>query len=115
MILTNNIFETEYVQAINRLMDIQIDIKDAYKLVKFIKQLSEDNKVYLQMKTKLFEKYWEDIEWWQKKIKEENMEEFKKEFFELLSIKNEYTFEKIKKENINISVKDLLLLEDLFE
>jgi hypothetical protein len=114
----NSIFADGRVPAINKLVAEPLDIVEAYKLVKFIKELKEKETSFLEAKTTIFEKYGKKNKEGNWEIKgEKKVQKAQAELNELLAIEEEYAFDsKIKlPEGIKLSAAELGLLEEIVE
>jgi hypothetical protein len=127
----NSQLNNDTIQALNTLIELDINASVAFKLTRIIKEISSivDDKV--KMEQRILEK------WVQKDesgnmvpAKDEsgnivegavnltNVDEFTKEMSSLMSVENEIPFDKIKFEDLNLQtakVKDLIKLDFLFE
>ena len=118
MKFSNNIFIRETIPVLNKLIEKPLEIKEAYKLVKFAKSLSEKEAVFNDAKRTIFEKYGKKNE---KEgtisIPEKNQEKATVEMDELLAMEEEYDLDsKIKiGDDIAMSAAELILLEDIIE
>jgi hypothetical protein len=114
----NSIFTDGRIPVINKLVAEPLDISEAYKLVKFVKELREREKTFLDAKLTIFGKYGEKDDKGNWKIEDEKkIEKATVELNELLAIKENYEFDsKIKlPEDIKMSAIDLGLLEEIVE
>lgn len=118
MKFSNSIFVRGQIPVINKLIEKPLDIKEAYKLVKFAKSLSEKEESFNKAKMTIFEKYGNKDE---KKgtisIPEKNQEKATKEMDELLAIEEEYDLDSkiMIGDDIQMSAAELVLLEDIIE
>ena len=114
--LTNAIFVNNFVAALNKLIDEPLPVAKSYKLVKLVRQLEEKSEVFSTAKKKLLEKYGKPGEDGQYKINKGSEEEFSQQYNELVAIEEEYDFDKISlPDDIKITTKDLLMLEELID
>jgi len=126
----NSQLNSDTIQAINNLMDLDINAGVAFKLSRIIKEISSivDDKV--KMEQRILDKWVQKDESGNPVLgKDEsgkeiegsvnitNMEEFTKEMNTLMQVDNEIPFEKINFEDLDLKtakVKDLLKLDFLF-
>jgi len=126
----NSQLNSDTIQAINNLMDLDINAGVAFKLSRIIKEISSivDDKV--KMEQRILDKWVQKDEEGNPVLgKDEsgkeiegsvnitNMEEFTKEMNTLMQVDNEIPFEKINFEDLDLKtakVKDLLKLDFLF-
>lgn len=111
----NIIFTNGYVSALKGLVDQPIGSAKAWSLVKFLKEVEKHSKIFGELRKSLLEKYAKivDDKW---VVNEGSQELIDKEFQELLNIEEEYEVEPIKlDDDIKLSAKDLLVLEDILE
>lgn len=114
----NSIFADGRIPAINKLVAEPLDITEAYKLVKFVKELREKETSYTEAKTTIFSKYGKKNAEGNWEIKgRKKVEKAQEEINQLLAIEEEYAFDsKIKlPEGIKLSALELGLLEDIVE
>jgi len=114
----NSIFADGRIPVINKLVAEPLDISEAYKLVKFVKELKEREKTYLDAKLTIFEKYGKKNEEGNWVIKgEKKVTKASAEVDELLAIEEDYDLvSKIKlPKDIKMSAMDLGLLEGIVE
>ncbi len=121
---------SETIEALNKLIDLDINASIAFRLTRIIKELSSivDDKV--KMERRILEKYSEKDENGsviQPKDNEGNtipgavnitdMDTFSREMNDLMELENEIPFEKVNFEDLNLQtakVKDLIKLDFLF-
>lgn len=127
----NSQLNTDTIQAINSLIDMDINAIAAFKLTRIIKELSSivDDKIKLEKKildkwvqkdengvpVKPLDENGNPIEG---AVNITNPDEFSKEMSDLLNIENEIPYDKIKFEDLNLTtakVKDLMKLDFLFD
>ena len=127
----NSQLSNETVQALNTLIDLDINASSAFRLARIIKELSSIVDDKLKMEKKILDKWVSKDESGNViKPKDEsgndveggvnitNVEEFTKEMTSLMDIENEIPYDKIKFEELNLvtaKVKDLIKLEFLFD
>jgi len=118
MKFSNSIFVRGQVPVINKLIEKPLEIKEAYKLVKFARSLSEKEADFNKARLTVFEKYGEQNKDgnWEIKSKK-SQKEAAKEIDELLAIEEEYDLDsKIKiPADIQLSAAEIILLEDIIE
>ena len=127
----NSQLSNETVQALNTLIDLDINASSAFRLARIIKELSSIVDDKLKMEKKILDKWVSKDESGNIiRPKDEsgneveggvnitNVEEFTKEMTSLMDIENEIPYDKIKFEELNLvtaKVKDLIKLEFLFD
>ena len=84
---------------LQKLLTVEMEIKKAYTLRKFILEVNDKLKAFNQLREDLIKKYWEEKDW-QTKVKDE----FINKFFEEINIISE---EEIEIEIPDISIDDL--------
>lgn len=127
----NSQLNTDAVESINSLIDMDINASAAFRLTRIIKEISSivDDKV--KMEQKILEKWVERDESNQPVLAKDESgnkipgsvslkdpQEFSKEMKALMETENEIPFEKIKFEDLNLKtakVKDLMKLDFLFD
>ena len=117
MKIGNSIFEGGKVEALNALVVLPLPIKEAYRLMKFVKELKEKEDVYQGVKISIFKKYGNEKKDGTIEIKKENQKKAFKELNELLAIKEEYSLDRkiVLPNNIEFSAAQLMSLEDVAE
>jgi len=128
--IKNSQLSSETIEALNKLIDLDINASVAFRLTRIIKEVSSivDDKV--KMERRILEKFSEKDENGtiiQPKDEEgnnipgavniTNMEDFSREMSDLMEIENEVPYEKINFDDLNLQtakVKDLIKLEFLF-
>jgi hypothetical protein len=128
--LKNSQLNSDTIQALNTLIELDINASVAFKLTRIIKELSSIVDDKLKMEKRILDK------WVQKDengnvvnavdennnpiegaVNITNVEEFTKEMTSLMEVENEIPFDKINFEDLNLQtakVKDLIKLEFLF-
>lgn len=122
---------SDTIQAVNTLLDLDIAATSAFRLTRIIKELSSIVDDKIKMEKRILDKWVEKDETGNPKkpvdsngnvmedsVSISNMEEFTKEMNQLLEIENEIPYEKIKFEELKLEtakVKDLMKLEFLFD
>jgi hypothetical protein len=130
IIIRNSQLTNETVSALNNLIDLDINAKIAFKLMRIIKEVSSlvDDKVKLEKK--IFEKYLEKDEMGnplpvldddgnpvQGMVKISDMDSFNKDMFDLMTIENEIPYERVDFEDLNLDsakIRDLMKIDFLF-
>ena len=131
IIVKNSELNSETIEALNSLIELDINATSAFRLTRIIKEISSIVEDKLATEKKILGKYVEkDSEGNTIRPKDEsgnivedavnitNVEEFSKEMNELMSIENEVNFDKIKFEDLELKtakVKDLIKLDFLFD
>ena len=130
IIVKNSQLNNETVTALNNLIDMDINAKIAFKLMRIIKEVSSlvDDKI--SMEKRIFDKYLERDESGNPvQVRDEsgnlidgaykisNMSEFNEEMSNLMSVENNLSYDVINFDDMNLEtakVKDLLKLDFLF-
>ena len=130
IIVKNSSINNDTIQALNNLVELDINASVAFRLVRIIKELSSIVDDKLKMEKKILEK-------WVEKDEEGNpvpakdadgnivegavnitsVEEFTNEMSQLMDVQNEIPYDKIDFDDLNLQtakVKDLIKLEFLF-
>jgi hypothetical protein len=131
IIVKNSQLNSDTIEALNSLIELDINAVSAFKLTRIIKEISSIVEDKLATEKKILSKFVEkDAEGNTVRPKDEagnivedavnitNVEEFSKEMGELMSIDNEINFEKLKFEDLELKtakVKDLIKLDFLFD
>jgi len=131
IIVKNSQLNSETIEALNNLIELDINAVAAFKLTRIIKEISSIVEDKLATEKKILEKFVEkDADGNTVRPKDEagnivedavnitNVEEFSKEMNELMSVDNEINFDKIKFEDLELKtakVKDLIKLDFLFD
>lgn len=128
--IKNSQLNSETIEALNKLIDLDINASIAFRLTRIIKELSSivDDKV--KMEKKILEKYSEkDENGLVKQVTDEggniingavniiDMDAFSREMNDLMSLENEIDYDRVNFEDLNLQtakVKDLIKLEFLF-
>jgi len=113
----NSIFVRGQVQVINKLIEKPLEIKEAYKLVKFARSLSEKEADFNKARLMVYEKYGKQNDEGNWEIEKKNQKDAAKEIDELLVIEEDYDLDsKIKiPADIQLSAAEIILLEDIIE
>lgn len=130
IIVKNAQLNNDTIQALNTLIDLDINASVAFKLTRIIKEISSIVDDKLKMEKRILEKWvqkdeqgnpvvptGEDGKPVEGAVSITNPEEFTREMSILMDVENEISFEKIPFEDLNLQtakVKDLIKLEFLF-
>ena len=130
IIVKNSQLNSETVTALNELIDMDINAKLAFRLMRIIKEVSSLVDDKLNLEKKIFNKYLEkDEEGNPVQAQDENgepiqgavrisdPEAFNKEMYDLMSIENTIGYEKVDFDELNLTtakIKDLIKIEFLF-
>lgn len=107
--------ESAFFKALDELLTTKQPVKTAYALVKISKELNEKFKSFMEVRMQLFKKYGEEKENGDVIVSAEKMPEFSKEYADLMAIEEEYTFEKVKVADCNISAYNVMTLESILD
>lgn len=129
--LLNAQLNNETIEALNKLIDLDINASAAFKLTRVIKEISSIVEDKLSMEKRILEKYVQRDEWGnptpvkdnsgnivEGAINLSNPDEFTQEMSELMNVEVTLNYEKIKFEDLGLKtakIKDLIKLEFLFE
>lgn len=130
IVIKNSQLTNEAVAAINNLVEMDINAKTAFRLMRIIKEVSSLVEDKLKLEKKIFEKYIDRDDAGnpvpavddqgmviQGAVKITKIDEFNQEMYELMSIENTLNHEKINFDDLNLEVakiKDLLKIDFLF-
>jgi hypothetical protein len=130
IIVKNSQLNNETIQALNSLIDLDINASVAFRLTRIIKELSSIVDDKLKMEKRILDKWVEKDESGKPVVPKDesgnpvegavnitNVEEFTKEMSNLMDIENNIPYEKVAFEDLNLQtakVKDLIKLEFLF-
>jgi hypothetical protein len=130
IIIKNSQINNETIQALNYLIELDINASVAFRLMRIIKELSSIVDDKLKMEKKILEKWVQRDEMGNPvSAKDENgnvvdgavsitnVDEFTNEMSQLMDIENEIPYDKINFDDLNLQtakVKDLIKLEFLF-
>ncbi len=116
MKIANSIFEDGSVPAINELLAQPLPVFDAYKLVKFARELKEKEEAYQTAKLGIFKKYGKEKDGAITIVKG-NEEKANEELNVLLSLEEKYEFEgKVPlPKDVILSAVQIMLLENYVE
>ena len=130
IIIRNSQLTNETVAALNNLLDLNINAKLAFRLMRIIKEVSSlvDDKVKLEKK--IFERYLEKDEFGnaipvldesgnpvQGMVKISDMESFNREMQDLMTIENEIDYDPVNFDDLNleiVKIRDLMKIDFLF-
>lgn len=130
IIVKNGQLNNETVSSLNSLIELDINAKLAFRLMRIIKEISSlvDDKIKLEKK--IFDKYVEKDEEGNPvmakdeagniingAVKIKNMEAFNQEMMDLQSIENKIDYEPVNFDELNLNtakIKDLFKIEFLF-
>lgn len=125
MKLKNEVFNNNFIGALNGLIAEKLPVTQAYELRKFAKELDSKLAVYNESRTALINQYAAVDEEGKQvpgeqpgtvNIAKENVEAFNKDMLELMAQEEKYSIKKITLPNtVQISAKDLMVLEDIIE
>lgn len=129
--LLNAQLNNETIEALNKLIDLDINASAAFKLTRVIKEISSIVEDKLSMEKRILEKYVQRDERGnptpvkdnsgnivEGAINLSNPDEFTQEMSELMDVEVTLNYEKIKFEDLGLKtakIKDLIKLEFLFE
>ncbi|HPZ24002.1 MAG TPA: hypothetical protein PLC25_04095 [Bacilli bacterium] len=127
----NSQLNSETIQALNTLIELDINAIAAFRLTRIIKELSSIVDDKLKMEKRVLDKWVEKGEDGnpirpvdennnplEGAVNITNMESFTQEMSDLMNIENEIPYDKLKFEDLNLAtakVKDLMKLEFLFD
>jgi hypothetical protein len=130
IIIKNSQINNDTIQALNTLIELDINASVAFKLMRVIKELSSIVEDKLKMEKKILEKWVQrDENGNPVAAKDENgnivdgavsitnVDEFTSEMSQLMDVENEIPYDKINFDDLNLQtakVKDLIKLEFLF-
>ena len=118
MKFSNRIFVSGQIPVINKLVEKPLEITEAYKLVKFVKSLQENEQNFNKARLSIFQKYGKQDKGGNWEIKnEKNQKLVAGELDKLLEIEEEYDLDsKVKIPNdIQLSASEVILLEDIID
>jgi hypothetical protein len=130
IVIKNSQLTNETVSSLNNLIELDINAKLAFRLMRIIKELSSIVDDKLKMEKKILEKWVQRDEMGNPvSAKDENgnvvdgavsitnVDEFTNEMSQLMDVENEIPYDKINFDDLNLQtakVKDLIKLEFLF-
>jgi hypothetical protein len=131
IVIRNSQLTNETVSALNNLIDMDINAKLAFRLMRIIKEVSSLVEDKVKLEKKIFEKYLEkDANGNPIPAVDENnnsipgavkitsVEDFNKEMYDLMSIENTIPYDKVNFDDLKletVKVKDLIKIDFLFE
>lgn len=131
IIVKNSQLNNDTVQALNTLIELDINASVAFRLTRIIKEVSSIVDDKLKMEKRILEKWVEKDETGKPVVPKDengkpldgavnitNVEEFTKEMSTLMDVENQIPFDKLKFEDLDLKtakVKDLIKLEFLFD
>lgn len=129
--VVNSDLNKNTLESINNLMDMDINVSSAFKLMKIVKELSPLVEAKGEMEKKIMDKYAEkdDNGQYVQPVDQEgnviegsvnikDFDSFTKEMKDLMEIENELQFDKVNIDDLGlktVKTKDLISLEFLFE
>lgn len=130
IIIKNSQINNDTIQALNNLIELDINASVAFRLMRIIKELSSIVDDKLKMEKKILEKWVQRDEMGNPVAAKDddgnlvegavsimNVEEFTNEMAQLMDVENEIPYDRINFEDLNLQtakVKDLIKLEFLF-
>lgn len=131
IIVKNSQLNADTIEALNKLIDLDINASVAFKLTRIIKEISSIIEDKVKMERKILDKYSEkdssgnivqsldnDNNPIPGAVNITNMDAFSKEMSDLMEVENEILYEKTAFEDLNLQtakIKDLIKLDFLFE
>ena len=131
IVIRNSQLNNETIEALNNLIELDINASSAFKLTRIIKELSSIVEDKLSMEKRILEKWVEKDENGEivrpkdqagnvveDAVNIVNVDEFTKEMNELMAVENTLDFEKLNFDDLRLEtakVKDLIKLEFLFD
>jgi len=131
IVVKNSQLTNETISALNTLIDMNINAKVAFRLMRIIKEVSTLVEIKIDMERKILEKYIERDQYGnplpvlnedgsviEGGLKIKSIEYFNKEMSELMSIETEINYEKIRFDEMGLQsakIKDLIKIDFLFE
>lgn len=130
IVIKNSQINNETIQALNLLIELDINASVAFRLMRIIKEISSIVDDKLKMENRILEKWVERDEQGNAiAAKDEfgnpidgavsilDMDEFTREMSQLMEVENEIPYDRIQFEDLNLTtvkIKDLIKLEFLF-
>ena len=130
IIVKNSQLNTDTLTVLNKLMDMEMNAKLAFKLMRIMQEISSLVDDKLRLEKKILDKYTEKDENGEpilatdeegniipNSIKVKDSDSFNQAMYELMMVENEVGYEKINFDDLNLStikVKDLMQIEFLF-
>ncbi len=131
IIVKNSQLNNETIQALNTLIDLDINANVAFRLTRIIKELSSIVDDKLKMEKRILDKYVEKDEAGvpvkpidadgnvvEGSVNIKDVDAFTQEMSSLMGVENDIPYDRIKFEDLNLTtakVKDLMKLEFLFD
>ena len=131
IVIRNSQLNNETIEALNNLIELDINASSAFRLTRIIKDLSSIVEDKLSMEKRILEKWVEKDENGEivrpkdqagnvveDAVNIVNVDEFTKEMNELMAVENTLDFEKLNFDDLRLEtakVKDLIKLEFLFD
>lgn len=131
IVIRNSQLTNETVSALNHLIDMDINAKLAFRLMRIIKEVSSLVEDKVKLEKRIFEKYLEKdqngnpIPAFDENgneipgaVKITSVEDFNKEMYDLMTIENTIPYEKVNFDDLNLEtakVKDLIKIDFLFD
>jgi len=106
------------IESLNKLSEMQLPLPISYKLVKLLKQLSNEIEAIEKLRQKLIKKHGKEDETGNITVTEENKQEFLNEFSALLNTKINIDFDPIPLDSIKditMSITDMSRLDFIFK
>jgi hypothetical protein len=131
IIVKNSQLNNETVSALNKLVEMDINAKLAFRLMRIIKEISSLVEDKLKLEKKIFDK-WVDKDsegnpiqakddegnLIPNAVKIKDMDAFNQEMYDLMSIENEVGYEQVDFDDLKLEtarIKDLMKIEFLFK
>jgi len=131
IIIKNYQLTNETISALNTLIDMDINAKIAFRLMRIIKEISTLVEIKIDMEKKILEKYLERDQYGnplpvigedgnvvEGGLKIKSIEYFNREMSELMSVETEINYDKIRFDDMGLQsakIKDLIKIDFLFE
>jgi len=130
IVIKNSQLNNDTIVSLNNLIDMDINAKLAFRLMRIIKEVSSLVEDKVKLEKKIFDKYVEKDELGnpvqardengdliQGAVKINNIEGFNQEMSDLMSIENEVAYEEVNFDDLNLDtakIKDLIKIDFLF-
>jgi hypothetical protein len=118
MEIKNEVFEMGIIEALKKVQDTDMPIKEGFKVLKLINEMQKASEDYFKAKDILLSKYGTPSDEKEGMIKFEgdNLNKFQDEFKSLIDISFNIEFEKINlPENVLLKPRELRVLENIIE
>jgi hypothetical protein len=131
IIVKNSQLNNETVSSLNKLVEMDINAKLAFRLMRIIKEISSLVEDKLKLEKKIFERWVEKdadgnpVQATDESgnvipgaVKIRDMEGFNQEMYDLMTIENEVGYEQVDFDDLNLEtakIKDLMKIEFLFK